>query len=60
MFSVKNVEIRFSGIIFTGAVCHEGKFLFLKSVLNSASFDTQEAHIVKKFGLYKLHDPKKI
>jgi hypothetical protein len=30
------------------ALCHRGKFIFLKYALNSASFDTHIPHIVKK------------
>jgi hypothetical protein len=47
---------------FLGAFCLKGKFIFLKSTLNSASFDTHKAHIMKKkFGpLYTVVlDPEK-
>jgi hypothetical protein len=44
-----------------GAFCHIGKFIFLKSTKNTASFDSHEVHIVKKkisLDLYIVYDPK--
>jgi hypothetical protein len=48
----------FWGITFLCAFCHKGKFIFLKSMQNSASFDTHKVNIVKKFSYpYIVNDP---
>jgi hypothetical protein len=40
---------------FLGAFCHWGKFIFLKSTLNSASFDTHQPHHNVKKNVWPLY-----
>jgi hypothetical protein len=48
LYTLCSFEILLSGITFLGAFCHQGKFIFLTPMLNSASFDTHKSHIMKK------------
>jgi hypothetical protein len=38
--------------LFIGAFCHKGKFVFLKSTLNSAVFDSLHNKVLEKFNFH--------